>query len=241
MIDALRVLLVRMSFGAVARDDRFALLRLGQRLEQRACEVLFRGQRPRALAGTVLNVGRVRAEKRRRRAGRFPARDRPVLRDVMPLIAPAPGLAARVAEDREEVQLRGRADAEPSIARRTISRLRMVSTLVYPFALKPARSSANAALRWSSFIALSESPWRSRGMKCQLNRSSDSKGHLTFVVCRFVQRRQQRLRRRGHLGFGAARLRGQDCGQAEQHRYSKSSSHLRLLTYRGDHEARRRF
>jgi hypothetical protein len=68
-----------------------------------------------------------------------------------------------------------------SAARRTFSRLRIVSARVNPAALSPVLSSANAASRCAGFISLSGSPLRWRGMKCQLKRSSESNGNCTLA------------------------------------------------------------
>ena len=55
----------------------------------------------------------------------------------------------------------------------------MISDLVNPSSLRPVRTRSRAAARCEPVIILRETPFRSRGMKCQSKRSSPSNGNRT--------------------------------------------------------------
>src|ERR1700674_204438 len=63
----------------------------------------------------------------------------------------------------------------------TSSRCRIVSTFVKPLADKPDLKRWSAARRSSEDICLIGTPWRSRGTKYQLRRSSELKGRPAFA------------------------------------------------------------
>ncbi len=81
-------------------------LRRVERLDERPAEVLLGRQHARAFLGPLAHLRGVAPHELRRRRQRPPCDDRPVKREVVALVAPAPRPGRRgVAEDRHVVQL----------------------------------------------------------------------------------------------------------------------------------------
>ena len=92
--------------GRLVREQRRRALLVVQRSEQRPRLVFLAAEDPQALPRPAAHLGRVRAEELGG-GGDGAVDDGPVLRDVVPLVAPTPrGAVARLAEDHEEVEVR---------------------------------------------------------------------------------------------------------------------------------------
>src|SRR5687767_13052095 len=113
--------ILRLGFALIRRedvargaavDDRLCELLLVQRVEQRKRKILLRGQRTRTRQLPFLYMSGIRAKELRRRSDRLAIDDGPVLREVVPLVTPAPGRAwLGIAEDGEVIELRVADDA----------------------------------------------------------------------------------------------------------------------------------
>ena len=94
----------------VLGGNRLAPLCIGQRIQERASQILFGAERAGPLGRCTRyffqDLGGIGAKKGGSSRQRLAVHNRPVLSDVVSLVAPAPRGRARLPEDGEEIQFR---------------------------------------------------------------------------------------------------------------------------------------